>query len=306
MSAPNRDRVERNVLIRGSLERVFAALTDASLFPTWGPLRIEGQLEPGERPVLDFGSGGGGKVAIYVVAFEAPRYFAYRWAQGATDPAVLLGDPLQVPNTLVEFELEPVEEGTRVTVTESGIAALPVPCVPGVDPDQGLENMGEGWRLMLGGLARSFETGPGTVEDGLERHLTAPRSPEEVFATLTGLGWWAQAVDGTVAEGESVVLDFGPFGKSRIHVVALEPTRRFAFVWRPLDQNAGPEERLADPRGGPNTTATFELEAAPEGTRITFSERGFTTVPNPEATFERARHAWGFILGMLESVLQRA
>src|SRR5687768_1760958 len=100
-------RVEREIVVRAGLARVFAALTDPALFPTWGPERIEGKLAVGERPVLDFGAGG--RCAVYVVALEPPRYFAYRWVQGKTDPAIILSDPLAVPNnTLVEFHLTKV------------------------------------------------------------------------------------------------------------------------------------------------------------------------------------------------------
>jgi len=156
MADKPRDKVEREILVRTSVERAFAALTDPALFPSWGPERIEGTLAPGERPILDFGAAGGGKVAIYVVAFEPPRYFAYRWVQGVTDPKILLGDPLAGHNTLVEFHVEAVEEGARVRVVESGLSALPG--FPGFDPDKAIEHMGEGWRLMLDGLGRRLST----------------------------------------------------------------------------------------------------------------------------------------------------
>ena len=136
-----RDFVQREIVIQGPVDRVFAALIDPSTFPSWGPEAIEGDVAPGERPVLDFGPAGGGKVRVYVVAVEPPRRFAYRWAQGATDPAVLVGDPLAVPNTLVEFFVDEVEGGTRVRVVESGISVL-----PGMEaaPDDAVENMGKG------------------------------------------------------------------------------------------------------------------------------------------------------------------
>ena len=116
MTNPSRDRVERQILIRTSIEQAFAALTDPARYPTWGPERVEGKLEPGERPVLDFGPGGGGKVRVYVVALEPPQYFAYRWMQGEHDPERLLQDPLSGPNTLVEFRLEQLGDEVRVSV----------------------------------------------------------------------------------------------------------------------------------------------------------------------------------------------
>ncbi|MET0411923.1 MAG: SRPBCC domain-containing protein [Polyangiaceae bacterium] len=293
-----RDQVQRHVLIRGPIERAFAALTDASLFPTWGPLRIEGKLEPGQRPVLDFGPAGGGKTAIYVVAIEAPSYFAYRWPQGTTDPAILLADPLAVPNTLVEFRLEAVEGGTRVTVTESGISQLP--SVSGMDPDTAIEHMGEGWQLMLGGLERYFDPEKGKVSDRIEneRLLAAPR--ERAFSTLTAFTWWAERVEGSLTPGSSPVLDFGQFGKSRIHVVALEPGRYFAFRWSPMNPAADPAQRLADPLTVPNTLVELRLEDAPGGTRLLHSESGFVALPDGAERSQTARAIWGMVLGLLE------
>jgi uncharacterized protein YndB with AHSA1/START domain len=294
----SRDSVQRHILIRGPIERAFAALTDQSLFPTWGPLRIEGKLEPGERPVLDFGPAGGGKTAIYVVAVEPPSYFAYRWPQGATDPVVLLSDPLSVPNTLVEFRLEQVEGGTRVTVTESGISKLP--SVQGMDPDTAIEHMGEGWQLMLGGLGRYFDPESGKPEDRIEneRQIAAPR--ERVFSTLTELRWWAERVESPLEPGKSSVLDFGQFGRSRIHVVALEPGRHFAFRWLPMDPAADPARRLADPLTFPNTLVEFRLEDAPGGTRVLHRESGFLALADAEQRYQGARGIWAMLLGLFE------
>jgi uncharacterized protein YndB with AHSA1/START domain len=293
-----RDSVQRQILIRGSIERAFAALTDQSLFPTWGPLRIEGKLEPGGRPVLDFGPAGGGKTAIYVVAIEPPRYFAYRWAQGTTDPLVLLSDPLSVPNTLVEFRLEVVEGGTRVTVTESGVSQLP--SVPGMDPDTAIEHMGEGWQLMLGGLGRFFDPESAKAEDRIEneRRIAAPR--ERVFSTLTELRWWAERIESPLEPGQSSVLDFGQFGRSRIHVVALEPDRHFSFRWLPMDPAADPARRLADPLTVPNTLVEFRLEDVPGGTRVLHSESGFLALEDGEQRYQGSRGIWAMLLGLFE------
>src|SRR5688572_25038769 len=143
-----RDRVERETFARAPITKVFAALTDPSLFPTWGPERVDGTIAPGEQPVFDFGWGG--KCRVHIVAIESPRYFAYRWKQGVYDPEILLRDPLDGPNTLVEFHLEETGGGTRVRVVESGIDKLPQN--PETNIDDALENMGKGWELMLGGL----------------------------------------------------------------------------------------------------------------------------------------------------------
>jgi uncharacterized protein YndB with AHSA1/START domain len=292
-------RVEREIVVRAGVERVFAALTDPALFPTWGPERIEGKLAVGERPVFDFG--GGGKCAVYVVALEAPRYFAYRWVQGETDPAILLGDPLAVPNnTLVEFHLDKVEQGTRVRVVESGKAPV------GLVPKQALDQMGKGWELMLAGLPRHFAAETMAVSDRIENQIVLQAPRDKVFAALSDpTGWWAQKVEGTLAAGEQVLLDFGQFGKVVIHVEAVRAPAHLAYRWIPGGDD--PARRMEDPRKHPSTLVEFHLDEVPEGTRVRQSESGFLSLPGGAGPpFKRAHQAWGVILGLLEHRFEAA
>lgn len=274
-----RDHVEREVLIRGPIERAFAALTDPALFPTWGPERVEGTIAPGERPVLDFGASG--RVRVYIVAVEPPRYFAYRWVQGVTDPEVLLADPLAGHNTLVEFHLEAIDGGTRVRVRESGLASLPG--VPGLDRDKAIEHMGEGWRLMLDGLRRSFVDGPA---DRVETEVTVATPAARAFAALASpTGWWAQTIDGAMTPGERPTLDFGPFGRAELEVVAVEPPARLAFRWS---------------HWGAPTLVELTVDDAAGGAVVRQVETGFTD----PTQVKRARLGWGVILGLLEGHLR--
>jgi uncharacterized protein YndB with AHSA1/START domain len=290
-------RVEREIVVRGGIERVFAALTDPALFPTWGPERIEGKLAVGERPVLDFGAGG--RCAVYVVALEAPRYFAYRWAQGETDPAIILGDPLAVPNnTLVEFRLDKVEQGTRVRVTESGMAPV------GVVPKGALDQMGKGWEIMLAGLPRYFAAEGQPTSDRIDNQIVVPAARARVFAALTApTGWWAHKAEGKMAAGEQVLLDFGQFGKIAIAVEAARSPDYVAFRW--VQGVDDPALRQRDPRQHPSTLVEFQLDEVPEGTRVRQSESGFSSLPGDVARhFKRAYQGWGVILALLEHHLE--
>lgn len=287
-------------MVRASIERVFAALTDPALFPTWGPVSVEGKIAPGERPVFDFGPGG--KTTVYVVAIEPPSYFAYRWMQGETDPAALLGDPLARPNTLVEFRLEQIADTTRVRVIESGISALP--SVPGVDIGTAIEHMGEGWKLMLGGLARSFASADLVAGDRIESELALAAAREQVYAALIHPEtWWAQRVEGSIAPGERPTLDFGPFGRIQIDVLATDAPSRLVFRWIQSEDAA---LRAEDPRLHPATQVELQLADAPGGTRLQLVEHGFDALPGDRAAlWKRAHQAWGIILGMLEGHLAK-
>jgi uncharacterized protein YndB with AHSA1/START domain len=51
------------------------------------------------------------------------RYFSYRWHPYALDPKV---DYSAEPMTLVEFILQETEDGTAVTIVESGFDRIPL------------------------------------------------------------------------------------------------------------------------------------------------------------------------------------
>ena len=53
---------------------------------------------------------------------EPERYFSFRWIPYGIDAEA---DPDNEPTTLVEFRLEPVAEGTHLTIVESGFDRVP-------------------------------------------------------------------------------------------------------------------------------------------------------------------------------------
>ena len=106
------DRIEREVVIAASQERVWTAITDPAEVSQWFGDIVEIELHPGGR--ARFGWTEDAIVDAIVEAVEPFRRFVYRWAAG---DAVSVADG---PSTLVEFTLDAVAGGTRVTVVESG------------------------------------------------------------------------------------------------------------------------------------------------------------------------------------------
>ena len=78
------------------------------------------------------------KVELLIERIEPQRYFAYRWHPYPNDPAV---DYSAEPTTLVEFTLQDAEDGTAVTIVESGFDRIP------------LERRAEAFRMNDGGWA---------------------------------------------------------------------------------------------------------------------------------------------------------
>ena len=114
------DRIERDILIAAPVERVWAVITEPEhLQRWWADAGAEVELRPGGAYVLREREWGEALGRVEVV--EPPHRLAYRWAaHHARDT-----EPAEGTSTRVEFTLEPVAEGTRLTVVETGFAQLP-------------------------------------------------------------------------------------------------------------------------------------------------------------------------------------
>jgi uncharacterized protein YndB with AHSA1/START domain len=120
------DRVEAQVLLRASRERVWRALTNPSEFGAWFGVNLTGAtIAAGERVVGRMTIPGFEHVSFDAIVEEMipEQRFAWRWHPHATEVGV---DYSAEPRTLVTFTLEDAPGGTtRLTVVETGFDALP-------------------------------------------------------------------------------------------------------------------------------------------------------------------------------------
>jgi uncharacterized protein YndB with AHSA1/START domain len=136
MSAPNTDRIEKQVLLRAPRTRVWQALTDAREFGTWFGVRFDGPFTPGSllrgvivptRVDAEVAKAQepyeGTPFEITVDRIEPENLFAFRWHPFAVERGV---DYSREPATLVVFALEEVPNGVMLTVTESGFDQVPL------------------------------------------------------------------------------------------------------------------------------------------------------------------------------------
>ena len=139
------DQIEKRVVLRAPVSRVWRAITDAREFGRWFGFTLEGDFAPGQRMKGTF-DGTLDEAALIqhqkdlgltpskvrqpdrqavfctVERIEPERYFSFRWIPYGIDAEA---DPDHEPTTLVEFRLEPVPEGTRLTIVESGFDRVP-------------------------------------------------------------------------------------------------------------------------------------------------------------------------------------
>jgi uncharacterized protein YndB with AHSA1/START domain len=110
------DRIERIVEIAHPPERVWAALTTAEGLAAWFGNEASIDLRPGGSAQMRWTEGHTADMRVERV--EEPTVFGFTWQ--------IYGLPKDDPRrTYVEFTLESVGSGTRLTVVESGFAQLP-------------------------------------------------------------------------------------------------------------------------------------------------------------------------------------
>jgi uncharacterized protein YndB with AHSA1/START domain len=110
------DRIERSINVAHPPTKVWQALTTAEGLGTWFGQKATVDLRVGGLAQLTFD--GHGTVDLRIERLEPPRVFGYTWG--------ISGLPADDPRrTYVEFTLEPVGDGTRLTVVESGFAQVP-------------------------------------------------------------------------------------------------------------------------------------------------------------------------------------
>lgn len=147
MSTRDTDRIEKQVVLRVPPARVWQALANAREFGSWFGVELEGEFVPGARLRGRVTTPGYEHMTmeLEVERMEPERLLAWRWHPSA--PQGL--DVAAEPPTLVVFELEPVAEGTRLSVTESGFDALP--------PDRraaAYRDNEQGWEIQMQAVAR--------------------------------------------------------------------------------------------------------------------------------------------------------
>ena len=125
------DRIEKQIVLRAPLARVWAAISDAARFGAWFGCAFDGPFVAGATVGASMvpttvdpevarlqEPHAGTRFDVIVDEVTPMRRLAFRWYPFGADQT-------RDERTLVAFELEEVEGGVRLTVTESGFDRLP-------------------------------------------------------------------------------------------------------------------------------------------------------------------------------------
>lgn len=125
MSQGETDRVEKRIVLRAPRSRVWRAISNAEEFGAWFRVKFEGEFAEGAtiRGKITYPGYEHLTMEVRVERIEPEQYFAYRWHPYAVDPSV---DYSPEPMTLVEFRLDEADDGTLLTIVESGFDQIPL------------------------------------------------------------------------------------------------------------------------------------------------------------------------------------
>ena len=129
------DRIEKEVVLRAPLDRVWRAISDADEFGRWFGVRFDGPFVAGasvtgvitpttvDEDVARAQEPYAGKSDTWqIVAVEPQRRLAFRWHPYAVEDGT---DYSQEPTTLVDFTLAETSDGVLLRIVESGFDKLP-------------------------------------------------------------------------------------------------------------------------------------------------------------------------------------
>ena len=151
MSVAEASRIDREITINATPERVWRALTNAKELSTWFKVEIEGEIAPNTEVGLTSTHTGyeGQRFQLRIVEMTPPRRFVWQWHPGEVDPGV---DYSREPRTTVTFTLEAVSGGTKVSMSETGFDAIVLARRAKVHKDNS-----QGWAEVLGWLQQYAE-----------------------------------------------------------------------------------------------------------------------------------------------------
>jgi len=143
--APETAAIRKQVAVEVPIDAAWQAIGNTEEFGRWFGIDFAGEpFTPGadvSATITDPPEYAGVRFPISVVSVEPPHRLAFRWHPGdPDDPESSPGGP----TTLVEFILEQSDQGTLLTLSESGFDAIPADRRARV-----LASNDEGWSMQV-------------------------------------------------------------------------------------------------------------------------------------------------------------
>lgn len=158
------NRIEKQVLLQASLERVWSAISNAKEFGSWFGVQFDDAFVEGEQTTGEIVPTTvdpevaksqepyeGQPFEITIERIKPMHHFSFRWHPYAIDPDF---DYSKEPTTLIVFELEETDGGTLLSITESGFDSIPLE-----RRAKAFEMNDQGWKAQLTLISKYLEQG---------------------------------------------------------------------------------------------------------------------------------------------------
>jgi uncharacterized protein YndB with AHSA1/START domain len=278
------DRVEKTLDLRAPRTRVWRALSNTRDFGSWfglgEPLDLEGTFEPGGRIMVRWAGRKDLELFCTVVTVEPERLLAFRWVPYEIGEGE---DQARHPTTLIEMRLSDTATGTRLTISESGFAALPA------DKQYKRDQNGMGWAIQLQSIAQHLLGG---VTVNVEERIA--RSPADVYDAIVDPAKMSQYFisksSGRMELEKRLEWEWSDVGaKLTVDVAQLEPNTKIGLGWS---------------ASGLPTKVTLMMSPDGNGTKLVATEAPFALTEDGVARAMQQTQGWTSFCCCLKAYLE--
>jgi uncharacterized protein YndB with AHSA1/START domain len=279
------DRVEKTIELRAPRSRVWRAISNGKELGAWFglgmPLELVGDFVPGAQIsgtwIID---GREVKEPFCTIEHVEPeRALVFRWVPYEVPPGE---DHAKHPTTRIEFRLEDIANGTRLTVVESGFSRLPA------DKQYKRRENGDGWALQLHAIAQHVV---GRITVKVEARIARPVAEvlEAIVDPARMTQYFISRGSARMTSGAELEWEWADVGaKLAIHVRAVEADK-VTFLWSAT---------------GTPTQVTLALEPDGGSTKITATELPFELSEEAAARAIGQTQGWTDFCCSLKAYLQ--
>jgi uncharacterized protein YndB with AHSA1/START domain len=281
----NPDRFEKTIDLRAPRRRVWQAISTPEEFGTWfglgDPLELEGRFEPGAKITGTWIVEGKRVTEPFctIERVEPEQLLVFSWVPYEVPPGE---DHAKHPTTRIEMRLEEIPIGTRLTISESGFAALPA------DKQYKRDQNATGWDVQGRAIASHLL---GRIEVKVEATIAKPLAEvlEAIVDPAKMSQYFLSRGSGRMEAGAKLEWEWSDVGaKLEVDVVAVE-SRRVFFVWKAT---------------GLPTKVTLALEPDGDRTKIIATEAPFPLTEEAAAKAIGQTQGWTEFCCCLKAYLQ--
>ena len=250
------DRIEKTIELRAPRSRVWRAISRGKEFGAWfglgSPLELVGDFVPGAKIAGKWVVDGRETVEHFctIERVEPERLLVFTWIPYELPPGA---SPEGHPTTRIEFRLDEIANGTRLTVVESGFAKLPA------DKQYKRDENGEGWAIQVHAIAQHVV---GRIDVRVEQRIARPVADvlEAIVDPAKMRNYFISRGSARMTAGASVQWEWADVGAKLDVRVRSVDAGKVTFLWSAT---------------GTPTQVTLALSADGDGTKIVATEIPF-------------------------------